>query len=80
MVTWWVLGIVLFGLALLVLAGLSVVARLGKLARASARAQREVAAVQTLQMSLAHLQERLAALQEHSAGIQEQLAERKAHS
>ena len=77
MVTWWVLGIVLFSLALLALVLVSVVARLGRLARAAARTQHELAGVQTLQMSMAHLQERLLELQEHATGVQEEMAARR---
>jgi hypothetical protein len=61
---------VLFGLVLLVVAGLVVVARLGRLARAAARVQRQIAGADALQTSLAQLQERMVELQEHAAGIQ----------
>jgi type II secretory pathway component PulJ len=77
MVTWWVLGIVLFSLALLALVLLSVLVRLGALARAAARTQRQLAGVETLQMSIAHLQERLLELQEHATGVQEEMAARR---
>ena len=77
MVTWWVIGIVLFSLALLAVALLSVVARLRGLARAAARTQHQLAGVETLQMSMAHLQERLLELQEHATGVQEGMAARR---
>lgn len=70
MVTWLVLGAVVLGLAVLVLVGVLVLSRLGRLARAAARVQRQAAGADTLRDSLAHLQERMAELQEHAGGLQ----------
>jgi hypothetical protein len=79
MVTWLVLGAVLFGLAVLVLAGLVVLSRLGRLSRAAARVQRQVAGADTLRDSLAHLQERMVELQEHAGGLQARVGPRGEH-
>ena len=77
MVTWIVVGVLVFAVLLLVLVALPVLGRLHRLGRSAARTQRQVAAAQTLQMSLAHLQERLASVQEHATAVQDQMADRR---
>jgi len=77
MVLWVVLGVLVFALLLLVLVTLPVLSGLGRLGRAAARTERELAGAQTLQMSLAHLEERIAAFQDQTTGVQEHLAARR---
>jgi hypothetical protein len=77
MVTWLVLGVLVFAVVLLGLVTLPVLSRVGALARSAGRIRRQVQQAQTLQMSLAHLQERLGALQEHAAAVQQHLVDRR---
>ena len=66
-VVWWiVVGLVLAGLALLALVGMSVVSRLGPLRRAQTGLQRRAQAAQELQGTAEALQVRMAALQERT--------------
>ncbi len=77
---WWLvaLGLVGFGLLVLVLAGLSLLSRLSALGRATSRAQARLKDAQTVQMSVAHLQERLASVAEQAAAVQQRLDKRGA--
>ncbi|MGR6320290.1 hypothetical protein Q2K19_24415 [Micromonospora soli] len=74
MVTWIVLGVVLFALVVLALAVRPVLARLPRLRRAALALQRRQADALALQSAAEALQDRAAALQERSAVTQERLA------
>ena len=74
---WWIaLGVLLFALVLLGLVMAPVLARLGRLSRAAARAQARAAQAQTLQRSLDHLQERLTSLAAQVEAIGDRAAAR----
>jgi hypothetical protein len=77
MVIWLTLGVAIFGLLALTLVLLSVLVRLGRLGRAAARVQHELAGADTLQTSLAHLQEQLGSLQEHADAVRTEALARR---
>jgi uncharacterized protein YlxW (UPF0749 family) len=71
---WWIaLGVVAGAVLVLMLAMLSLLVPLGRLARAAATTQARMRKAQAVQESVAHLQERAAALAEQAAGLQERL-------
>ncbi|KKJ93794.1 hypothetical protein [Micromonospora sp. HK10] len=74
MVTWIVLGVVLFALVVLALAVRPVLARLPRLRRAALALQRQQAGATALQSAAEALQERAAALQERAAEAQQRTA------
>ncbi|MFE9690303.1 hypothetical protein [Micromonospora sp. NPDC005806] len=74
MVTWIVLGVVLFALVVLALAVRPVLARLPRLRRAALALQRHQADAVALRSAAEALQDRAVALQERSAVAQERLA------
>ncbi|MFU8871491.1 hypothetical protein [Micromonospora sp. SL4-19] len=74
MVTWIVLGVVLFALVVLALAVRPVLARLPRLSRAAVALQRRQAEAEALKSAAEVLQQRAGALQERAAVTEERLA------